>query len=86
MAKLQKPEGLTINFKPSERQYELWNALQPDRCDHCGGHLVMKPNGTDAHGHRIYKATCSQCGSTDIPEQILGGGSAGKQNHCQPIQ
>ena len=77
MAKLQRPEGLTINFKPSERQYELWNALQPNHCEFCGGTLEMKPNGTDAHGHVVYKATCTKCGTTDIPEQILGGGSAG---------
>ena len=77
MAKLQRPEGLTINFKPSERQYELWNALQPNHCEFCGGSLEMRPNGTDAHGHVVYKATCTKCGTTDIPEQILGGGSAG---------
>lgn len=77
MAKLKEPRGLNIDFKPSERQYELWNALQPNRCDKCGGKLSMKPNGTDAHGHQVYRATCTKCGSTDIPEQILGGGSAG---------
>ena len=77
MAKLEQPRGLKIDFKPSERQYELWNALQPNRCEFCGGTLAMKECGTDAHGHTIYKATCTKCGSTDIPEQILGGGSAG---------
>ena len=77
MAKLERPRGLTINFSPSERQYELWNALQPNRCDKCGGSLEMKANGTDAKGHPIYQATCTKCGNTDIPEQILGGGAAG---------
>lgn len=77
MARLEQPRGLKIDFRPSERQYELWNALQPNRCEYCGGTLTMKPNGTDAKGHVVYKATCSKCGSTDIPEQILGGGSAG---------
>lgn len=77
MARLEKPHGLKIDFKPSERQYELWNALQPNRCEFCGGELEMKPSGTDSHGHVVYKATCKKCGSTDIPEQILGGGSAG---------
>ncbi len=77
MAKLERPRGLTINFSPSERQYELWNALQPNRCDKCGGTLEMRPNGIDAKGHTIYKATCTKCGNTDIPEQILGGGAAG---------
>lgn len=76
MPKLEKPRGLTINFKPSERQYELWRALQPGVCE-CGGKLEMRPNGFDSHGHQIYKATCTKCGTTDIPEQILGGGSAG---------
>lgn len=78
MAKLERPRGLTINFSPSERQYELWNALQPNRCDVCGSPLEMRPNGTDAKGHTIYQATCTHCGNTDIPEQILGGGAAGK--------
>lgn len=77
MAKLERPRGLTINFSPSERQYELWNALQPNRCDKCGGELEMRPNGIDAKGHTIYQATCAKCGNTDIPEQILGGGAAG---------
>lgn len=77
MAKLEKPKGLQINFTPSERQYELWNALQPNHCDKCGGKLVMKESGYDRHGHATYQATCENCGNTDIPEQILGGGAAG---------
>ncbi len=77
MARLEKPKGLNITFKPSERQYELWNALQPNHCDKCGGKLVMKPNGFDKNGHQVYQATCERCGNTDIPEQVLGGGSAG---------
>ena len=77
MAKLERPQGLTINFSPSERQFELWNTLQPNRCDKCGGSLEMRLNGVDAKGHAVYKATCVKCGNTDIPEQILGGGSAG---------
>lgn len=77
MAKLERPRGLTINFKPSERQYELWNALQPARCDKCGGRIEMRPYSFDARGHQMYRATCTQCGNTDIPEQVLGGGAAG---------
>ena len=77
MARLEKPKGLTINFRPSERQLELWNVLQPNRCDKCGHKLVLKPNGYDKNGHQVYIPTCSHCGNTDIPEQILGGGSAG---------
>ena len=37
----------------------------------------MRPNGFDSKGHQVYRATCVQCGNTDIPEQVLGGGSAG---------
>lgn len=77
MAKLERPRGLTINFRPSERQYELWNALQPARCDKCGGRIEMRPYGKDIKGHTMYRAVCTKCGNTDIPEQILGGGSAG---------
>src|SRR5574344_1178269 len=77
MKKLVAPRGLTINFKPSERQLQLWNALQPDRCDKCGGHIVMKPNGMDGEGHIIYEPVCEKCGNKDLPEQILAGGSAG---------
>lgn len=77
MARLQKPRGLKIEFRPSLRQYELWNALQPNYCDKCGGSLYMKPNGFDKSGHQIYQVACKKCGNTDIPEQVLGGGSAG---------
>lgn len=77
MAKLEAPHGLVINFKPSERQYELWNALQPARCDKCGGKIEMRPYSFDAKGHQMYRATCTKCGNTDIPEQVLGGGAAG---------
>lgn len=77
MARLERPKGLNITFKPSARQYELWNALQPNHCDKCGGTLAMKPNGFDSKGHQIYQATCEKCGNTNIPEQVLGGGSAG---------
>lgn len=77
MKKLVEPRNLVINFKPSERQFELWNALQPNRCDKCGGELEMKPCGVDKDGHTIFEPTCVKCGNTDIPEQILEGGAAG---------
>ncbi|MCM1142672.1 MAG: phage terminase large subunit, partial [Muribaculum sp.] len=77
MARLEKPRGLTINFAPSARQLEVWNALKPNFCDKCYGELILKEDGYDASGHEIYKPTCKKCGNTDISEQILGGGSAG---------
>jgi phage terminase large subunit len=76
MKKLIAP-NLNINFAPSERQYELWKALQPNRCDKCGGKLEMRPSGHDRTGRVIYEPTCVDCGNTDIPERILGGGAAG---------
>lgn len=82
MAKLERPRGLRIDFKPSERQYEVWNALQPNHCDKCGGQLEMRPNGYDKNGHEIFQATCKDCGNTNIPEQILEGGSAGGGKSC----
>ena len=77
MKRLEEPRGLVINFTPSERQYELWNALQPNRCDKCGGELEMRECGTDKEGHILYEPVCKNCGNNDIPEQILSGGSAG---------
>lgn len=75
--KLYPPKGIVINFKPSERQMELWEKLQPNRCDRCGGKLEMRESGIDEHGNPVYEPTCIDCGNTDIPEQILGGGAAG---------
>ena len=77
MAKLERPRGLTINFKPSFRQYEVWKALQPNYCDKCGGTLVIKPCGFDKNGNEIFHPVCKDCGNTDIAEQVLCGGSAG---------
>lgn len=76
MARLEKPKGLKIDFKPSARQLELWYALQPNSCDKCHGELEMKPNGFDKNGHQVYQPTCKKCGNTDIAEMLLGGGSA----------
>lgn len=77
MKRLEAP-NLTINFAPSPKQLELWNALQPNRCDKCGGTLVMRLCGKDEKTDMpIYEPTCSVCGNTDIPEIILGGGAAG---------
>ena len=77
MKKLYKPRGLTINFAPSERQMDVWNTIQPNRCDKCGGELEMKLTGYDSHHNPIHEPTCKNCGNTDIPENILMGGAAG---------
>ena len=76
MKKLVQPR-VNINFAPSPKQMVLWEALQPNRCDKCGGTLEMRKYQYDVKGNPIYQATCVKCGNTDIPEQILGGGSAG---------
>lgn len=77
MKKLIAPKGLTINFAPSERQMEVWNTIQPNRCDKCGGRLEMRLTGYDSHGNAIHEPTCVECGNTDIPENVLMGGAAG---------
>lgn len=77
MKKLIAPKGLVINFAPSERQMEMWNALQPNRCDKCGGQLEMRYTHDDEKGNPIYEPACKNCGNTDIPERVLAGGSAG---------
>jgi len=77
MAKKLYAPNVTINFAPSERQLELWEKLQPAKCDKCGGRIEMRQHGVDEKGFPVYEATCVECGNTDIPEQILGGGAAG---------
>lgn len=77
MKKLVAPQGLRIDFTPSEKQLILWNALQPNRCDKCGGTLEIRKVGVDSKGMAKYDAVCTKCGNNDIPEMILGGGSAG---------
>lgn len=77
MKKLEAPRGLVINFSPSERQMDVWNTIQPNRCDKCGGELEMRLTGYDSHGNAIHEPTCKCCGNTDIPENILMGGAAG---------
>jgi|GEM_PF-583199 len=76
MARRQENK-IDIVFKPSLRQQEVWDALSPNRCDLCGGSLVMASRGDDGHGHALYEPVCASCGNRDIPEVVLGGGSAG---------
>ncbi len=79
MTKLRAPGNLVINFAPSERQYELWNYLQPDHCPHCGSDGCIENIfvGYDREGNPQYKPRCKNCGTTNLPQTILGGGSAG---------
>lgn len=76
MKKLVRPCNLNITYKPSERQYEVWKALQPE-CPDCGGEVIQVEIGKDHNGNPIYKAKCAKCGTEDIPQLILCGGSAG---------
>ena len=65
-----------IDFKPSEKQYEVWKCLQPE-CPICGGRVTQVECGTDRNGQPLYKAVCLNCGNEDIPQAILEGGAAG---------
>ena len=42
-----------INFSPSWKQHLVWEMLEPNRCDKCGGSLEMRPVGTDNNGNII---------------------------------
>ena len=74
---LKAPQNLVIDFKPSERQYELWKLLQPNYCPHCGGQIEQVYIGNDIKGNPQFKPQCNKCGSQDLPQLILGGGAAG---------
>lgn len=73
---LKAPKGLTIDFKPSVKQYDVWKALQPE-CSHCGGNIIQQVCGIDRNGQPLYEAVCSKCGEKNIPQVILSGGAAG---------
>lgn len=75
--KLVPPRNLSIDFKPSAKQYELWQLLEPDRCDKCGGHIHQVMLGYDEKGNEKYVPECERCHNQDLPEIILGGGAAG---------
>ena len=75
--KLVPPRNLSIDFKPSAKQYELWQLLEPDRCDKCGGHIHQVMIGYDEKGNEKYVPECERCHNQDLPEIILGGGAAG---------
>lgn len=74
---LKAPMGLTINFKPSPRQYEMWKLLQPNCCPHCGGEIEVVQSGLDERGKPKYSPQCKKCKTRHLPRFILGGGAAG---------
>ena len=74
--KLIAPESLNIEFAPSPKQFELWKLLQPE-CHICGGEIQQKLIGLDRMGNQQYHPFCAHCGNENIPQLILGGGSAG---------
>ena len=83
--KLVAPTNLAIDFAPSPKQYDMWKLLQPE-CPECSGEVAQKLIGYDAGGNPQYKPYCTTCNNTNIPQLVLGGGAAGKQLLCQPLQ
>lgn len=75
--KLIPPQNVRIDFQPSPRQYELWKLLQPDFCPECGGGIEQVLVGYDPQGNPQYKPECVRCHNRNLPQLILGGGSAG---------
>ena len=72
---LKAPEGLTINFAPSPRQYEMWKLLQPNYCPHCGGEIELIVVSHDEKGLPVHAPQCKKCHSRKLPQIILGGGA-----------
>ena len=75
--KLKAPENLHIDFSPSAKQYELWKLLQPNSCQLCNGEIEQILVGYDLQHNPRYKPQCIRCHNQDLPQLILGGGSAG---------
>lgn len=69
--KLQPPKNLTVDFKPSERQYEVWKHLS-ETCPKCQGSVYID----DADPDNLVPK-CKNCGNENIPRIVLGGGAAG---------
>lgn len=74
---LKAPTNITVNIKPSPKQWELWKLLQPNYCPHCGGEIEQAVVGQTRDGRNSYRPKCKKCGSVKLPQLILGGGSAG---------
>lgn len=75
--KLVAPKGLRIDFTPSEKQWMMWELLQPDYCHVCGGGIEQHFVGYDNKGNEQYKPRCKKCGNTNLCTSILSGGAAG---------
>lgn len=80
---LVPPMNLSVNFKPSPKQYELWKCLEPNSCNKCGGAIVRVPTKDESVVTGFVPA-CEKCGNKDIPQVILGGGAAGGGKACSP--
>ncbi len=76
-SKLNAPQNIKIDFKPSPRQYELWKLLQPNSCPYCAGEIEQVLQGYDPQGNPQYKPQCVKCHTQNLPQLILGGGAAG---------
>ena len=76
-SKLNAPQNIKIDFKPSPRQYELWKLLQPNSCPYCAGEIEQVLQGYDPQGNPQYKPQCVKCHAQNLPQLILGGGAAG---------
>lgn len=75
--RLKPPKSVRIDFKPSPKQYELWKLLQPDFCPLCGGGIDQVLIGYDTNLNPQFKPECVKCRNRNLPQLILGGGSAG---------
>lgn len=75
--KLKPPQNLKIDFRPSEKQYTLWQLLQPNRCPKYGGQIEQTLIGYDPNHNPQYEPRCVCCNNRNLPQLILGGGAAG---------
>ncbi|NDV80872.1 phage terminase large subunit [Bacteroides sp. 51] len=75
--RLKPPKAIRIDFKPSPKQYDLWKLLQPDFCPNCGGGIEQVLTGYDINMNPQFIPECVKCRNRNLPQLILGGGSAG---------
>ena len=73
---LVPPMNLNFNFRTSTRQLELWQSLQANSCDKCGGEIIRKKTDLSVSVTGTIPV-CKKCGNENIPQIVLGGGAAG---------